>query len=278
MMRKSMSSAELARMPSFTTGRPRIAYEAEGHGAAIIFIHGIGGDRSNWDRQMAHFGDRYRVISLDVRGYGESDNFDGSLTFDAMAADVAAVLDAENVDRAHLVGLSMGGMIAQWFWHRHPERVTSLTLADSTVGPAASLTEEQLDAFLESRRAPLLAGATMAEIAERNTPSLLSEDAAPELLVEARASFAGVPATTYLRSLECVTRFAGVPDFGAMTVPVLVMVGESDRSLPVPLSRELAAKIPSAELHIIEGAGHLSNMETPGRFNRLLEDFLAAQG
>ena len=97
-------------------------------------MHGIGGNRTNWHDQLPAFGARYRAVAWDARGYGLSDDYDGPLSYDDFCGDILRVLDHFGARKAHLVGLSMGGFIAQDFYAHHPERVASLVLADTRPG------------------------------------------------------------------------------------------------------------------------------------------------
>lgn len=270
-----MSKAPTASRLYHTRAKPRVAFELGGEGPLLLLLHGIGGTRHDWRDQMATLTTHYSVAAWDARGYGDSDDFEGPFDFDDVATDLVRVLDTLNVRRAHLVGLSMGGMIAQWFWHRYPQRVASLVLADTTIGPAASLTEDTLTAFLAARRAPLLDGVPMAEIAARNASQLLAPGAPSERLERVKASFASVRLGTYLRSLEAVVRFRGVPNLEEIAVPTLVLVGEHDQSLPPALSRALADRIPGAQYRVIPGAGHISNVDTPEQFDAAVFEFLS---
>lgn len=269
-MTRSHPTARLCR----TATSPRIAFDLLGQGPPIVLLHGIGGSRQDWSDQLEAFSRDHTVAAWDCRGYGDSDDYEGSFSFDDAAKDLACLLDMLGAQRAHIVGLSMGGMIAQCFWHRHSHRVATLVLADSTIGPAASMSEEALAAFVEARRAPLLAGVTMEEIARRNSARLLAPAAPAERLARVQASFASVPASTYLRAIETAVRFPGIPDLRLVAAPTLVICGELDESLPVPMSEALAAAIPGAVLRIIPAAGHLSNVDAPESFNACVLEFL----
>ena len=142
-------------------------------------MHGIGGNASNWGAQLPAFAPHFACAAWDARGYGASDDYDGPLAFDDFVADLLRVLDHFGVARAHLVGLSMGGRIAMRTALLHPERVATLTLVDTHEGFEA-FTPEQRRAFVDSRRAPLLAGKTPADIAEPVARSLVGPKATAE--------------------------------------------------------------------------------------------------
>ena len=145
---------------------PRLALSVPGHGPLVVFLHGIGGHRQHWDDQLHVFGAHFTAAAWDARGYGDSDDYDGPLAFADFSADLARVLDGFGAERAHLVGLSLGGRIARDFALRHPARVATLVLANTTAG-FDTLTPDQIEAFIRSRRVPLESGRTPRELAPK---------------------------------------------------------------------------------------------------------------
>jgi 3-oxoadipate enol-lactonase len=148
-------------MAAWTTdyipGPPRIAVDHAGTGPLVMLLHGIGGNRSNWHDQLAAFAVHFHAVSWDARGYGASDDYEGPLDCGDFARDLVRVIDHFGALKAHLVGLSMGGMIALDFYSSHPERVATLTICDSLPG-FNQLTPEQRREFVRLRQEPLLAG------------------------------------------------------------------------------------------------------------------------
>src|SRR6186713_2896283 len=167
------------------SGTPSLAFDLAGDGSGefVLFMHGIGGNRSNWRTQLPAFAERFSCAAWDARGYGDSDDYEGPLAFDDFVADVLRVLDHFGVAKGHLLGLSMGGRIAMRTALLHPDRVATLTLVDTHEGFAA-FSEEQRRQFVESRRAPLLAGKTPRDIAEPVARSLVGPKATPQQLGE----------------------------------------------------------------------------------------------
>lgn len=173
----------------------------------------------------------------------------------------------------------MGGFIAQDFYRRNPQRVLSLVLADTR----NAFERPNNDEFLKRREAPLLAGLTPRDIAPKLAPTLASPSASRAALDEITASIAALHKDSYLKTLRVTTTIGDLPgyrdrrcfvDLEAVRVPTLVLGGSDDRVTPPPLSRSIAAAIPGAELHMIDGAGHLSNIEMPAQFNAHLLRFL----
>lgn len=240
----------------------------------MLFLHGIGGNRRNWDRQVVAFSARYRAAAWDARGYGDSDDYPGALDFADFGRDLERVLDHLAVDRAHLVGLSMGGRIARDFALQLPHRVASLTLANSSPGYDA-LSPEEVQAYVAARRAPLLAGKTPRDIAPERARQLISSRPAPGVYEELVESLAALRKDSYLKSIEAsVTQDRAAP-IERIAVPTLVITSDEDRLYTPVLARAMAQRIPGAELVEIQGAGHLSNIEQPARFNEAVLGFLA---
>ena len=256
---------------------PAIAIDVAGSADApvVLFLHGIGGNRSNWRGQLAAVGQRYRAVAWDARGYGGSDDGD-ALVFTDFADDAVRVLDHLGAQRAHIVGLSMGGRIALDLWRRYPARVATLTLADTSAGSKETQAPEKVEAFLAARRKPLLEGRTTADIAPGVAATLAGPNIAPETMAELVASLSALRAEPYLRTLEAVTRFTDFPDFASIDVPTLVIVGSEDRVAPPSVARAMADAIPHARYVELPGAGHISNLEAPDTFNTALLDFLDA--
>lgn len=253
---------------------PRLAVDRVGEGPLVFFLHGIGGNRTNWRDQVAAFAAHYTAAAWDARGYGMSDDYAGPLAFDDFAADLERVLDHYRVGRAHLVGLSMGGRIAMRFYFLHPERVATLTLCDTHRG-FASLTVEQRAEYVRIRREALDAGAEPRDIAPVVVPTLLGPTASPGARQRLLESMAALRKASYLKSLEATVNQDTVGDLATIAVPTHFVVGEHDRLTTVSLARAMAAEVLGAELTVIPGAGHLSNIENSEAFNRSVMAFLA---
>ena len=257
-------------------GAPRLAYDWIGSGPLVVFLHGIGGNRSNWTRQLECIAPSFCALAWDARGYGGSEDYSDPLDFGDFSADLLRLLDHRKAPRAHLVGLSMGGRIALDFYERHPERVASLVLCDTSPGFQTTMTPAQRDAYLRSRQEPLLAGAEPRDIAPEVAKTLAGPTAPPPVIQQLIESMAALRKASYLKTLETMLRYERVAALGKVTVPTQLIVGSCDALTPPALSRSMAREIPDARLAILEGAGHVSNLERPRDFNRVLLDFLRA--
>lgn len=258
-------------------GAPALAYDACGSGDAVILLHGIGGNRSNWADQLPVLGERYRAVAWDARGWGGSDDYPGPLEFADFSCDLVRLMDHLGVARADLVGLSMGGFIAQDFVLRFPHRVRSLVLADTSRGPMTDHGPQWVEEFLAARKVPLLAGKTPADIAPMVARSLAGPSATPAQVQRLHDSIASLHKDSYLKAMDTVTRYAIPARHHEIAAPTLVIVGADDALTPPDAARRLADAIPGARLAVIPQAGHLSNIEQPQAFDRLVLDFLASR-
>ena len=257
---------------------PFIHVEHAGQGDLVLFLHGIGGNSSNWRRQVEALSGRYLAAAWDARGWGGSDDYDGPLRLEDMVADAMRVLDHFGKREAHVVGLSMGGLVAQHIWHAHPGRVRSLALCDTSPGLSRSQTREEQEQFLRLRQKPLLEGKTPADIAPGVARSLISPNGTPDALAELTASIAALHTESYLKALEMVTFHEMTHDIGGITVPCLLVVGADAALCPPSIHADMHARIPGSRLVVLPDAGHLSNIEQPDAFTRALEAFLADVG
>src|SRR5205085_4389285 len=159
-----------------------IHYERGGQGPLLVLLHGIGANARSWAHQLQALATHYDVVAWDMRGYGSSSDPVEPYSMADVAGDLAGLLDHLGFEKGHIGGLSMGGVVAQEFYGRCPDRVRSLILADTNAGQKR-LKEEERQARLSQR----LAAAEPAGLARQRTPMLLSSDASPEVVAEAES-------------------------------------------------------------------------------------------
>jgi 3-oxoadipate enol-lactonase len=254
---------------------PRIAVDHMGEGPLVVFLHGIGGNRTNWRDQLPVFAKRFHAAAWDARGYGASDDYDGPLSYDDFCADLNRVLDHFKADKAHLVGLSMGGFIAQDFYGHYPQRVASLVLADTRPGWEEAFDPAGREEFLRLRMKPLQEGKGVAEMAPAVARSLMGASAGEEVFARLVESMAALHKESYMKSIAARGDWKPVLDPKSVKVPTLVVVGGEDRLTPPAMSKSIADTIPGARLAVIPAAGHLSNIEQPEAFNDVVFKFLS---
>lgn len=259
-----------------TPGPVAIGYDIAGSGPLIVFLHGIGGNRHNWQGQVAYFGSKsWCAVAWDARGYGASDDPPHTLQFHEYADDLLRLLDHLQAERAHIVGLSMGGMIAQDFYGRYASRVATLSLIDTSVGFGHASAEVRRD-FLARRLDPLERGLTPVDIAPSVADVLIAKSATATAREHILSSIRHLRTEPYKQALHAIitTDFRAV--LPRIQVPTLVLVGDEDIVTPPAASVFLANNIAGATLVTIPGAGHLTNIEKPAAFNTALENFLQA--
>lgn len=252
------------------SGDIRIAYVDAGRGDPIIFLHGVGATKRCWALQMQALSHKFRCVALDYRGYGESDVPPlESISREAYARDVAAVMDATDIEKAVLCGNSLGGVVALEFYKQSPERAKSLILVDSFAyypGGVENMPE----------RIKTLDDLGIEKFAETRSRALFGPDAPDSLVERARADLASIPLEVYKAS----TRATWSGDYRALLpkieIGAMVIWGEHDTKIaPRPLSEELARDIPACDgVSEIPRAGHIPQMECPIAFNALVADFL----
>jgi 3-oxoadipate enol-lactonase len=244
-----------------------IGVEEAGSGDAvpIIFLHGVGSDKSVWAPQLEHFSATRRAVAFDYPGYGESDPAAPDATRDDFAAAILAAMDALAIDRAHVCGLSLGGVIAIAMHNAAPQRCESMTLADSfAVHPDGQAIYDR----------SLAASEQMSELAAARTPVLLAPGASEELHSQVRETMARIDPQAFRIGAAAVWLADQRDRVAEIETPTLILCGDQDTVTPPDLSRELAEAIAGAELHILAGAAHLSNIERPGDFNSAVEAFI----
>lgn len=246
-----------------------------GDGAALVLVHGFPFDCSMWRGQALALGSEFRVVAPDLRGSGETPLGAGDVTLETLAEDVAALLDELKLGRVVLGGLSMGGYVAFEFFRKFPERVRALVLADTR--PQAD-DEEGRRGREENARRALQEG--MAPIVESMLPKLLSaktREGGGEVLEHVRSMMLGTKPEGAAASLRAMKLRRDQTDLlPSIDVPTLIVVGSEDAVTPPADAEAMRAKIEGSRLVIIEGAGHLSNVERPEEFNRALVEFLRA--
>lgn len=251
-----------------------IEYEEAGasHGGVpVVLLHGIGGNTRYFAHQLAGLASERRVLALNLPGYGRSPLL-SPLTFEALSGAVLGFLDHMGIEKAHLCGQSIGGMIALETACVAPRRVASLALIATT--PAFGGRDESFrEAFLAARIKPLNDGMSMADLARAFVPEITGPDAGEEVFAIARACMGAVPEATYRAIVACLTTFNRRADLEGLEVPACLIAGQHDTNAPPATMARMASKIRSAHFHEIPGAGHLVNLEAPEATNDILRGF-----
>ncbi|WP_420435000.1 alpha/beta fold hydrolase [Candidatus Poriferisocius sp.] len=250
-----------------------IAWREAGNGDVVLFLHGLAGSRTSWEPQLEALSDRWRCVAWDMPGYGESSPVT-PLTFEAVADAVAELLDRLGVESAHLCGLSFGGHHALHTALRHPYRIRSLVLADTSAVFGGDGTDP--DEWRESRTAPLDAGLSLANIADEVIAGIAAPGFEGIERDRTAAAFARIPETGFRASCQLIPSHNVLHRLSEVESATLVVVGELDEETPPAYADVLHAGIKNSRLEVIPGAGHLSPAEAPEAFNELVGEFLGS--
>lgn len=253
-------------------GDVRIAYEVHGEGPALLLIHGLGYGRWGWAPVLEPLASRFRVIVFDNRGMGESDKPAGPYTAAELADDAAAVLDAAGQREAHVVGTSLGGMVAQELALVHPKRVANLVLACTTPGGERAFPYPEPTQRLFAEAASLDPALALRRFVE----NALAPGAPRELvnrIFELRLSNPPDP-VGWQAQAGAAQAFDANGRLAAIASPTLVVHGTEDQVVDVRNAQLLAEAIPNARVELVPGAGHLLFWEQPERFVELVTEFV----
>lgn len=247
-------------------------YDDVGSGLPVVFIHAFPLNRTMWAPQVSALVERCRCIATDGRGFGES-GVRPPFTMDQYADDVVGVMDHLRVERAVIVGCSMGGYVAFALWRRHADRVRALVLADTKATADTEEAAGRRRSLIETARAQ---GSTA--VANLQIASLIGKTARekqPDTYDAVHRMIAQTPAEGIVGALEAMMqRPDSTPALDSITVPTLIVVGEEDVPTPVKDARAMHERIAGSRLEIIASAGHLANLERPAAFNHLLTEFV----
>ena len=268
-------------MPLAQSEGARIYFEETGKGTPILFIHEFGGDHRSWHDQVRHFGRRWRCIVWAARGYPGSDApADESLYGqDFFNRDAIAVLDAARVDRAHIVGLSMGGYTALMIAAKYPERVISCTAAGAGSGALKVARKQFLEEALERAAVFEREGNIDAEALGLSPTRVQLQNKDPigwRTFVENLAEHDARAAAKTLRTVQAgrASLYDLEAELTSIKAPVLLLVGDEDEPC-LDVNLWMKRQMANARLGFLPGTGHAINLEEPALFNQLVEQFLA---
>jgi pimeloyl-ACP methyl ester carboxylesterase len=263
------------------TGTPAIALTSAGKPSdtLCLFLHGIGGARGNWAKQLPIAAQYMQSAAMDLRGYGGSGLGDRPSTVDDYCEDILRAMLQLSAKRVVLCGLSFGSWIATSFAMRNPEKLAGLILSGGCTGMSEASVEER-DRFRNARVVPLNEGKTPKDLANAVVNVIASPHATEATRMELFNSMAAIPVATYRDALQCFTQPREKFDFSKFTMPVLFVTGEHDL-LATPteirgVSQRFheAASNPNVRFEVLAGAGHVCNVEAPEAYNVLLKTFL----
>lgn len=251
----------------------QMGFTDQGTGAPVLLVHGYPLNKSMWDAQVAELSKEFRVIAPDLRGHGESDAPQGTYTMDTIADDLNALLDHLEVDKAVVVGFSMGGYATFAFYRKYASRVKALVLADTR--PQADTPEAKLS---RENTAQTVLKDGVNGVATATAPRMLAPttvQSRPDVVERVKSIMASTPVNGYVGDLRGLAeRPDSTATLAQINVPTLIVVGEQDVVTPVAESEMMSTTIKGAKLVKIPDAGHLSPLEQPAEFNKVLAGFL----
>jgi pimeloyl-ACP methyl ester carboxylesterase len=253
-----------------------VSAQAAGIGGAappLVLIHGIGADGRMFAPVVERLADSARIVNWNLPGFGGK-ALDGPLTFPGLAAALTADLDALGIERAVLLGHSIGGMVAQELAATAPQRVRALILSATTsvFGSRDGSFQRQ---FVQARLGPLDAGQTMAEMAAQSAPRLVGSGAATEAAPLLVRLMSEIPDATFRSVIACLVTFDRRDELAGIAVPTLLIAGEEDTNAPLKTMTRMAETITGARLQVLARIGHLAPLECPDRYADIVRRFLS---
>jgi 3-oxoadipate enol-lactonase len=260
-------------MPTLPIGDIHLFCEISGQGPPILFIHGLGSSARDWELQVASFSDQYQVVTFDVRGHGQSDKPPGPYGIPLFATDTAELIRALGIAPVHVVGISMGGMIAFQLAVSYPDLIRSMVIVNS--GPELILRTfgERLQALQRLLVVRLFGMRKTGEILSKRLFPKPEQVELRQMLVE---RWAENDVRAYSDAARGLLGWSVVDHLNTIECPTLVIAAEYDYT-PIALKEAYVASLPQAELVVVEDSRHATPVEQPERFNQVLMAFLSNQ-
>ncbi|MEM1388790.1 MAG: alpha/beta hydrolase [Pseudomonadota bacterium] len=251
-----------------------ISYRERGAGQPVVMLHGIGSDAAAFADLMAALPDA-RCIAWSMPGYDASPALSSDPpTFAALSVALSRFLEALAMPRVHLVGHSIGGMLALEHAMRVPEQVETLTLIGTTAA-FGGRDDSFKEAFLTARLAPLDVGLTMAEMGVEAAPHLCGPNTSAATLAAVAEGIGRVPEATWRAILQCLVTFNRRDDLSAIPHRTCLIAGTHDSNAPAKTMARMADTLPNAALHTLKEIGHMIPQEAPGRVAEIMRKFLS---
>ena len=239
----------------------------------VVFSNSLMTDLSMWDDQAAALGDKFQILRYDQRGHGGTDAPAGKYSFDVLVADVIALFDAIKIERAHFVGISMGGMTAVALAEKHPERLDRVVPCDC--GPASTpQSAQQWDERIGIAREKGMEGLVEPTIGRWFPPEFVADAANKRALDKVREMIRTTPVNGFIGCASALSNYDLRPELANIKLPTQFVCGGKDAALGG--TKALHAGVAGSRFVEIEGAGHISNVEQPAIFTKALKEFLTS--
>ena len=262
-------------MPRVKVNDIQLYYEVHGKENRdwMVLISILGFDSSLWQFQVPEFAKEYRVLVFDNRGAGRSDKPDVPYSIKMMADDTVGLMDQLGIKKAHIVGSSMGGFIAQEMGINYPERVRSLTLVSASAHYTMYLTPADVIKELKEKGMDELV--VKLNLFFGFTDNFLRNEELVKMVIDMMLNYPyPQPLEAYIRQYQACREFDARDRLHKIRAPTMILVGNKDVALPPSYSKELAEKIPGAKLVVLDGGGHALNFEIPDKFNKAVLNFV----
>lgn len=261
-------------MNFFSTDGLRLTYQVDGpsDAPALVLVNSLGTDLHMWDQQVALLSKDLRIVRYDCRGHSASDVPAGPYSFRQLGEDLLSLLDTLRIERAHICGLSLGGMIALWFTARYPDRVLRAIFANTAARIGTETTWNE--------RIELVRSGGMAAIRQAVLARFLSapyRQQHPEVTQQIDGMLESTDPLGYIAACMAIRDTDLHPLLPLIHTPSLIIAGSLDESTPPSLAEELHAALPESELLLLPDVAHLSNVERPETFSERVLDFLLHQ-
>ena len=258
-------------MPTIQIDDILLHYDIFGHGQPVLFLHGLGSSGRDWEYQVYHFSNTHQVITIDVRGHGQSDKPPGPYTVPLFAADTTKLIEALDIAPVHVVGISMGGMIAFQLAVDRPDLVKSMVIVNSSPELVPRTFKERALIMQRFAIVRLLGMRKMGEVLSKRLFIKPDQEELRQQLVE---RWVKNDPRAYREAMRALVGWSVVNRLDTINCPVLVIAADEDYT-PLATKEAYVAKIPDARLAIVEDSRHATAVEHPQQFNSLVAAFLA---
>jgi 3-oxoadipate enol-lactonase len=250
-----------------------IHYESVGQGDPLLLLHGLGSSTRDWEKQIAFFSKNYQVITVDIRGHGQSDKPPGPYSIALFAADIAELINILDIKPVHVVGISMGGMIAYQLAATHHQLVKSMTIVNATPEFVVRTFKERFNVFQRQLIVRLLG---MRKIGKVLSKRLFIKPEQEELRTIFIERWAENDSKTYLKAMKAIVGWSVVDKLKNIDCPTLILAADEDYT-SVEEKKKFASIMNQAEISIIKDSRHATPIEHPKLFNQTVIDFLNKQ-
>lgn len=258
-------------MPTLHVNGIDLYYETVGKGQPVLFIHGLGSSSRDWEMQVFDFSKQYQVITFDLRGHGQSEKPRGPYTMSLFAADTAELINSLGVAPIHVVGISLGGMIAFQLAVDHPELIKSLVIVNSGPEVVVRTMKDRWNVFMRFATVRLLGMRKMGEVLSKR---LFPKDAQAEIQKLFVERWAENDARAYSDTLRAIVGWNVTDRIHKINLPTLVVAADGDYT-PVSVKEAVVQKMPQAKLVVIQDSRHATPVDSPEKFNEVVISFLS---